>query len=79
MGSGLLPEECFVEKRYGAPFPNAVSYRSFTNDPDESEPNIKAGTRVKRLRRGYSGEADKILDWLVLHLLYCLRARALLS
>lgn len=63
---GLLPEECFVEKRYGGKSSAAMSYRSFTSDIDDeaSKKTTSSGTRVKRLRRGYSGEADQLLDWL---------------
>ncbi|CUS11824.1 unnamed protein product [Tuber aestivum] len=64
--SGLLPEECFVEKRYGGSSSTAVSYRSFTSDLDDEALFKKGtnGTRIKRLRRGYSCEADQLLDWL---------------
>ncbi|PWW77271.1 hypothetical protein C7212DRAFT_294033 [Tuber magnatum] len=63
---GLLPEECFVEKRYGGHSSTAVSYRSFTSDLDDEAFSKKGsnGTRIKRLRRGYSCEADQLLDWL---------------
>ncbi|KAI5841344.1 HORMA domain-containing protein [Morchella snyderi] len=64
---GLLPEECFVEKRYGGKSSAAMSYRSFTSDIDDEsfkKSSTSSGTRVKRLRRGYSGEADQLLDWL---------------
>ncbi|RPB07219.1 HORMA-domain-containing protein [Morchella conica CCBAS932] len=64
---GLLPEECFVEKRYGGKSSAAMSYRSFTSDIDDEsfkKGSAGSGTRVKRLRRGYSGEADQLLDWL---------------
>ncbi|RPB03934.1 hypothetical protein L873DRAFT_1799903 [Choiromyces venosus 120613-1] len=63
---GLLPEECFVEKRYGGRSSTAVSYRSFTSDLDDEAFFKKGnnGTRIKRLRRGYSCEADQLLDWL---------------
>lgn len=64
---GLLPEECFMEKRYGGCSSTAVSYRSFTSDLDDEAFFKKGnnGTRIKRLRRGYSCEADQLLDWLV--------------
>lgn len=64
---GLLPEECFVEKRYGGSSSTAVSYRSFTSDLDDETffKNGNNGTRIKRLRRGHSCEADQLLDWLV--------------
>jgi hypothetical protein len=68
VNSGLLPEECFVEKLYGGQSSNAISYHSFTNDLDDSDASVKKGyngTRIKRLRRGYSKEADQLLDWLV--------------
>ncbi|KAL7276000.1 hypothetical protein RUND412_001031 [Rhizina undulata] len=65
---GLLPEECFVERRYGGKSSAVTSYRSFTSDIEEEDCVKKSksdsGTRVKRLRRGYSGEADQLLDWL---------------
>lgn len=66
--SGLLPEECFIEKRYGGKSSAAISYHSFTSDLEDEtfkKTQSSSGTRVKRLRRGYSGEADQLLDWLV--------------
>lgn len=75
MNSGLLPEECFVEKRYGGKSSAVMSYRSFTSDIDDEsfkKGSSGSGTRVKRLRRGYSGEADQLLDWLVCGVPQCL-------
>ncbi|CAZ81535.1 unnamed protein product [Tuber melanosporum] len=72
---GLLPEECFVEKRYGGSSSTAVSYRSFTSDLDDEAFFKKGnnGTRIKRLRRGYSCEADQLLDWLEIGIFDALR------
>jgi len=65
--SGLLPEESFEEVRYGGPGCPLTSYNWFANG-EESGGNRKdsaQGTRMKRLKRGYSSEADQLLNWLV--------------
>ena len=68
--SGLLPEESFEEVRYGGQDCPLASYNWFANG-DEPESNLSqvkepvTGTRMKRLKRGYSSEADHILNWLV--------------
>ena len=72
--SGLLPEESFEEVRYGAPDTPLASYNWFANggDPESTHPEKArndsvsfSGTRMKRLKRGYSSEADHLLNWLV--------------
>jgi len=68
--SGLLPEESFEEVRYGGPDCPLASYNWFTSgeEPESSRSSVKdtaQGTRMKRLKRGYSSEADQLLNWLV--------------
>lgn len=65
--SGLLPEGSFEDVRYGGHDTPLASYEWFANNTDGSESNRGKGlgTRVKRLKRGYSSEADTLLDWLV--------------
>ncbi|KAF8425920.1 HORMA domain-containing protein [Tirmania nivea] len=66
---GLLPEESFEEVRYGRPDCPLTSYNWFANG-EETESNRSSvkdavqGTRMKRLKRGYSSEADQLLNWL---------------
>ncbi|RPB23270.1 DNA-binding protein [Terfezia boudieri ATCC MYA-4762] len=66
---GLLPEESFEEVRYGGPDCPLTSYNWFANseEPESNRTSVKdaaQGTRMKRLKRGYSSEADQLLNWL---------------
>lgn len=81
LNSGLLPEESFEEVRYGAPDTPLASYKWFANggEPENTHPEKVgkdsvsfSGTRMKRLKRGYSSEADHLLNWLVRISTYCL-------
>lgn len=56
--------------RYGGPDCPLASYNWFSNgeEPDSNHSSTKdstSGTRMKRLKRGYSSEADQLLNWLV--------------
>ncbi|GAA5996305.1 uncharacterized protein JCM10292_007522 [Rhodotorula paludigena] len=64
---GLLPEDSFEDYKLLAPRP-PVSRSSTTgkDDEDKSKPAQASSVRVKKLRRGVSLEADKLLDYLEL-------------
>ncbi|GJN88507.1 hypothetical protein Rhopal_001473-T1 [Rhodotorula paludigena] len=64
---GLLPEDSFEDYKLLAPRP-PVSRSSTTgkDDEDKSKQAQPSSVRVKKLRRGVSLEADKLLDYLEL-------------
>lgn len=77
----LLPDECFVDQRYGTNTESFLSYALFTTQEEEtSAPQIKdKAPRIKRLQRGSSRDADRLLDWLELGVFDALERKYLKS
>ncbi|KAF8473342.1 HORMA domain-containing protein [Kalaharituber pfeilii] len=65
---GLLPEESFEEVRYGGHDTPLANYHWFANsesgEGNHERGGTDLGTRMKRLKRGYSAEANHLLNWL---------------
>lgn len=65
---GLFPDDCFVKMRYGLNR-SATDYQAFTVENDgktkaDERDADRRGTKITRLCRGKSKEADVLLDWL---------------
>ncbi|GAA5835284.1 hypothetical protein JCM9279_004495 [Rhodotorula babjevae] len=65
---GLLPEDSFEDFKLLAPRPPAsrTSSSKAMTDDDKAKSNAASSVRVKKLKRGASVEADKLLDYLEL-------------
>lgn len=66
-GRGLLPDENFEDVRISAPRlgPAPPSDRAPTSSQSDDKKKGIQSVKVKQIARGYSSEADKILDWIV--------------
>lgn len=62
---GLFPDDCFVKMRYGVDR-SATDYHMFsmTSERIDDRDTERRGTKITRLVRGRSREADRLLDWL---------------
>ncbi|BGP13935.1 hypothetical protein JCM10213_003851 [Rhodosporidiobolus nylandii] len=60
---GLFPEEAFDDHKLLAPRP-PLSRSSTATDDAKAGDDAPSSVRVKKLKRGSSGEVDKLLDWL---------------
>ncbi|KAK6330147.1 DNA binding protein [Orbilia blumenaviensis] len=61
---GLIPEKSFCDMTYGttANEPEHQTQSSFSSQGSENTRKKEPGTRIKQIQRGYSPEADTLLD-----------------